>query len=102
MSYSAEFKERVARDALEFGAVESARRHGVAWRSVYEWAAQLGLDVRGHGAPDHIPGLHLDGTIDVFCWCETKVVQVSSASLRAGQMGSCGRPWCQRPTPKAA
>jgi hypothetical protein len=44
-------------------------------------------------------GHHDDGTVDVTCWCDRKVVRVPLPDIRDGRTASCGRPGCTEPHP---
>jgi hypothetical protein len=37
------------------------------------------------------------GTLDVYCWCQRRIVKIPAAEIRAGRTASCGAAAC-RPT----
>lgn len=99
MTYSPEFRHEVAQVAADIGALAAARRYGVAFRSVYGWLRKARLQPARNADTQVNPervGVHDDGTLDVTCWCERRVVRVPAPVLRNGITRSCDHPACQQ------
>lgn len=78
----------------------SQRNKDSIGRAACLYKSYLGPDFYGpySGARARLDYQHADGTVDITCWCERKIVTVTLSDVAAGQTRSCGRPTCHNPT----
>lgn len=103
-------RREATRRAAQVGVPQAAAEHEMSYAELYRWCLQDGVTIapspRGGRRPpgrsrqrmgeslSHVPDEF--GTLEVTCWCESRVVRVPAEAVGAGT-GSCGLAECREP-----
>lgn len=55
---------------------------------------QVAASTRSSPRADARHGEDCEGRLSILCWCETSMLWLDPAEIRAGRTGTCGRPRC--------